>query len=216
MLVCANCNEPPASPTDVFCGGCGQTIKLVERPVTGTIRHQKSGIPTWLVIAGGSLVALILAVVVILAFVRPGTQSQQPGGITKTDTPTPTPEAGAAQTISNELIDGGICTAAWSVDEYAESPTAGIPSSYWDDGSLRTCKVDRTADSPTRWVTILTGAEILSTYGDGWIVPAGTVAIFNPDKTILLNENRTKVDIKDDAVVQAILVKYGGKVVVGK
>ena len=216
MLVCAECNAQPESPTDVFCGGCGKPIKLVERPVTGTINQKKAVLPAWVLIAGGSLVAVVLAVVVILAFVRPTSGNIHQTETTETETPTPTPEAGAAQIISNELIDGGICTAAWSVQEYSESPTAGIPASYWDDGSLRTCKVERAADSPTRWVTILTGTEILSTYGDGWIVPAGTVAIFNPDKTILLNENRTKTDIKDDAVVQAILVKYGGKVVVGK
>jgi hypothetical protein len=153
---------------------------------------------------------------VVLAFVRPASENPNPTETTKTETPTPKPESGAAQTISNELIDGGICTVAWSVEEYAESPTVGVPASYWDDGSLRTCAVERTADSLTRWVTILTGSQLLATYGDGWAVPSGSVAIFNSDKTIVLNKNVAKTDIKDDAVVQAILVKYGGTVVVGK
>jgi hypothetical protein len=119
-------------------------------------------------------------------------------------------QASVSQEISDKLINEGICTTAWSLEDYSKSPILGIDKNFWVSGDVRVCKVDRTSISTTRWITIISGDALLQRFGSGWDVEAGSIAIHSNDWTLVMDTILTGNPVRDDPVVQSILVKLGG------
>jgi hypothetical protein len=124
----------------------------------------------------------------------------------------PEPEqTSVAQEISDKLINEGICTSAWSLEDYSNSPILGIDKNFWVSGDVRVCKVDRTTKSTTRWITIISGDSLLRKFGSGWDVEDGSIAIHSNDWTLVMDTILTGNPVRDDPVVQSILLKLGGE-----
>lgn len=209
MSYCPTCSNPIQEQWKI-CATCGNSLRTTLN--TEQISTQRKGMSTGakVGIAAGSvfLVSALLLVGVLVGFKPAPTETDLKPNSTSTETKTPAPK-GEAQTISDQLVTNGICTSAWSRDEYEQAPSFGIDSSFWDSGEVRVCQVYRTTKSPTRWVTIITGSSLLQKFGPTWDVEFGSISIHS-DKWTLVTNTLPTGKLASDPVVQAILARMGG------
>lgn len=214
MPYCPTCSNPTQESWR-NCAVCGN--QLVEVLNTEQLQAQKAGLGTGAkvaIIAGATTFVAVIGIVAVLLLNRPTTtDSQQPevsqGELDTKETPKPV-SASKAQSVVDRLLEENICTSALSAEEYATAPSLGIGSEYWESGDVRVCRVDRTSNSTTRWVTIITGQSLLQTFGNGWKVEPLSIAIHNAEWTIVTKTILKGDPVRDDPVVQSILVKLGG------
>ena len=216
MLFCPTCSNPTQDSWKV-CAVCGTA--LTAWSVGEPAKEKPNRTRLWLIVALASAATVVLVAAAIIGFIAlnngsspiktPGTMSEdgQLGEPEKSNDPQP---ASVAQDISDKLINEGVCTSAWSLEDYSSSPILGIDKNFWVSGDVRVCKVDRTTKSTTRWITIISGDSLLRKFGSGWDVEDGSIAIHSNDWTLVMDQILTGDPVRDDPVVQSILVKLGG------
>lgn len=216
MLFCPTCSNPTQDSWKV-CAVCGTA--LTAWSVGETVQEKPNRRRLWMIVTIASATAVVLVAAGVIGFLvlnngsspikNPETATDE-GQLGETDESQEPEQASAAQEISNKLINEGICTSAWSLEDYSKSPILGIDKNFWVSGDVRVCKVDRTSISTTRWITIISGDALLQRFGSGWDVEAGSIAIHSKEWTLVMNTILTGDPVRDDPVVQSILVKLGG------
>jgi len=217
MAFCPTCSNPTQDSWKV-CAVCGTALNAWS--VGEPAREKPNRRRLWMIVAISSAAALVLVAAGVIGFLvlssgsspikNPETMSED--GQLGEPEESPEPEqTSVAQEISDKLINEGICTSAWSLEDYSNSPILGIDKNFWVSGDVRVCKVDRTTKSTTRWITIISGDSLLRKFGSGWDVEDGSIAIHSNDWTLVMDTILTGNPVRDDPVVQSILLKLGGE-----
>lgn len=222
MAFCPTCSNPTQDSWKV-CAVCGSA--LTAWSVGETAKEKPDRRRLWIIVAIASAVVVVLVAAGVIGFVvlnhgatpikTPETVSEE-GQLGEPEESQEPEGPSIAQEISDKLINEGICTSAWSLADYSSSPSLEIDKAYWVSGDVRVCKVDRTSISTTRWITIIAGDTLLRKFGSDWEVEAGSIAIHSDTWTIITNIIITRDPVRDDPVVQSILVKLGGDVALPK
>lgn len=211
MPYCPTCSNPTQS-TWRNCAVCGSVLHEVLD--TEQLKTHKPGMSTTAKVAIAATSVIVVAAVsvgAILLLNRPSQANPKPVETSQNVDESEEPEQkSAAQAIVDRLLAENICTSSWSAEDYAQAPSLNIGTEYWESGDVRVCQVDRTSNSTTRWVTVITGQNLLQTYGAGWAVEPMSIAIHSNDWTIVTSTILKGDPVRDDPVVQSILVKLGG------
>ena len=210
MLVCKECNSPVSNKSDKICSACGKPLVLAEITNSGTLSapRNRAGSGTVIFVTSALLVAL-LAILGYLAFTQSRFGHDDRDQMKSMDHDSHHPDFGRAQSVTDELMDNGICRSIWSADQYVKTPSFSIEPKHWINGDVRVCTIG-TTEAPANDITVITGPELLATYGKTWTAPAGFMAITKDDWTIVLDSSQAKPSSKSDSVAQQIIAQLGG------
>lgn len=211
MPYCPTCSNPTQDQWKI-CAVCGNPLTQVLN--TEQLKTQKPGLKSGVLISiiigslvlvfGGVTAFTILGSRPIVNEVKPAETSQ-----TTDESEEPTSSTEAERVVA-QLVTENICTSVWSEQDYAQAPSLDIGVEYWQSGDVRVCQVDRTSNSTTRWVTVISGQPLLQKFGPGWKVEPLSIAIHGDKWTVVTNTIIKGDPVRDDPVVQSVLIKLGG------